>query len=152
MQPPPPIPKLVTAGPEGIPVITPVDQRRPAPSACITRTRSYSFLLDDAGLPQEIGSGRFAKTYLGEEVWSESKTNYRRRVAIKILQKNASVEDQLRFQLEKQILEHVQGHPNVVEILASGESDNPLFIPRVLRDRVENDFIMLDLLDTSLEE
>jgi len=137
---------------DGIPAITPVDQRRPVPSACITRTRSYSFLLDDAGLPQEIGSGRFAKTYLGEEVWAESKTTYRRKVAIKILQKNASVEDQLRFQLEKQILEHVQGHPNVVEILASGESDNPLFIPRVLRDRVENDFIMLELLDTSLEE
>jgi serine/threonine protein kinase len=137
---------------DGIPAIGPADQRRPGASACITRTRSYSFLLDESGLPQEIGSGRFAKTYLGEEVWAESKSTYRRKIAIKILQKNASVEDQLRFQLEKQILEHVQGHPNVVEILASGESDNPLFIPRVLRDRVENDFIMLELLDTSLEE
>jgi serine/threonine protein kinase len=149
---PPPTPKLVTTGMDGIPAITPADQRRPATSTCITRTRSYSFLLDDAGLPQEIGSGRFAKTYLGEEVWTESKTTYRRKIAIKILQKNASVEDQLRFQLEKQILEHVQGHPNVVEILASGESDNPNFIPRALRDRVENDFIMLELLDASLEE
>jgi serine/threonine protein kinase len=148
---PPSTPKLVTAGMEGAPPLTLPDPRR-APSVCITRTRSYTFLLDDAGLPQEIGSGRFAKTYLGEEVWTESKTTYRRKIAIKILQKNASVEDQLRFQLEKQILEHVQGHPNVVEILASGESDNPNFIPRVLRDRVENDFIMLELLDTSLEE
>jgi serine/threonine protein kinase len=149
---PPPVPKLVSAGMEGLPAIAPADQRRPGAAGCITRTRSYSFLLDEAGLPQEIGSGRFAKTYLGEEVWAESKTTYRRKVAIKILQKNASVEDQLRFQLEKQILEHVQGHPNVVEILASGESDNPNFIPRSLRDRVENDFIMLELLDTSLEE
>ena len=109
-------------------------------------------MLDDAGMPIELGSGRFAKTYLGEEVWVESKTAFRRKIAIKILQKGVSVEDQMRFQLEKQILEHVQGHPNIVEMLASGESDNPDFIPPSLRDRVENDFMMLELLDMSLEE
>jgi serine/threonine protein kinase len=119
---------------------------------CITRTRSYKFVLDDAGLPFELGSGRFAKTYLGEEVWAESKTAFRRKIAIKILQKGVPVEDQMRFQLEKQILEHVQGHPNIVELLASGESDNPNFVPAALSDRVENDFMMLELLDMSLEE
>jgi serine/threonine protein kinase len=118
----------------------------------ITRARNYSFVLDEGGQPIELGSGRFAKTYLGEEAWVESKTTFRRKIAIKILQKGVSVEDQLRFQLEKQILEHVQGHPNVVELLASGESDNPNFVPAALRDRVENDFLMLELLDMSLEE
>jgi serine/threonine protein kinase len=120
--------------------------------ACVTRSRTYAFVLDDGGLPVELGSGRFAKTYLGEEVWVESKTAFRRKVAIKILQKGVSVEDQMRFQLEKQILEHVQGHPNVVELLASGESDNPNFVPAPLRERIENDFMMLELLDMSLEE
>jgi len=120
--------------------------------ACVTRSRTYAFVLDDNGLPIELGSGRFAKTYLGEEVWVESKTAFRRKVAIKILQKGVSVEDQMRFQLEKQILEHVQGHPNVVELLASGESDNPNFVPAPLRERIENDFMMLELLDMSLEE
>jgi serine/threonine protein kinase len=120
--------------------------------ACVTRSRTYAFLLDEGGHPIELGSGRFAKTYLGEEVWVESKTAFRRKVAIKILQKGVSVEDQMRFQLEKQILEHVQGHPNVVELLASGESDNPNFVPAPLRERIENDFMMLELLDMSLEE
>jgi serine/threonine protein kinase len=126
--------------------------QRTASIPCITRTRSYSFVTDDAGMPIELGSGRFAKTYLGEEVWVESKTAFRRKIAIKILQRGVAVEDQMRFQLEKQILEHVQGHPNIVEVLASGESDNPHFIPPSLRDRVENDFMMLELLDMSLEE
>jgi serine/threonine protein kinase len=119
---------------------------------CISRTRSYSFVLDSHGQPVELGSGRFAKTYLGEEMWLESKTTFRRRIAIKILQKGVAFEDQMRFQLEKQILEHVQGHPTIVELLASGESDSPQFLPASLRDRVENDFMMLELLDMSLEE
>jgi len=118
----------------------------------VTRTRSYAFVLDKHGSPIELGSGRFAKTYLGEELWVESKTTYRRRVAIKILQKGVTVEDQMRFQLEKQILEHVQGHPTLVEILASGESEPADFVPASLRERVENDFMVLELLDMSLEE
>jgi serine/threonine protein kinase len=36
--------------------------------------------------------------------------------------------------------------------LTSGESDNPNFIPPQLRDKVENDFMILELLDMSLEE
>jgi serine/threonine protein kinase len=118
----------------------------------ISRTRSYAFALDAQGRPIELGSGRFAKTYLGEEVWMESKTNLRRKVAIKILQKGVAFEDQMRFQIEKQILEHAQGHPNIVELLASGESDQAGFVPASIADRVENDFMILELLDMSLEE
>jgi len=121
-------------------------------SPYIGRTRIYAFVVDDNGNPIEIGSGRFAKAYLGEERWMESKTAYRRLAAIKVLQKGVSAEDQMRFQLEKEILERVQGHANIVEILASGESDTVSFIPPQLRDKIENDFLILELLDMSLEE
>src|SRR5262245_29857011 len=33
----------------------------------VSRSRLYSFVLDEHGLPVELGSGRFAKAYLGEE-------------------------------------------------------------------------------------
>jgi serine/threonine protein kinase len=126
---------------------------RPAFAATsVARNRTYSFVLDGSGRPIELGSGRFAKTYLGEEQWVESKTGFRRRVAIKILQKGVPYEDQMRFQMEKAILEHVQGHPTIVELLASGESTRVEFIPPAIRDRVENDFLILELLDMSLEE
>jgi serine/threonine protein kinase len=118
----------------------------------VTRSRAYSFSLDQAGLPIELGSGRFAKAYLGEEKWLESKTAFSRSVAIKILQKGVSGEDALRFQMEKEILERVQGHPNIIALFASGESDNPLFIPPAIRDKVENDFMIIELADMSLEE
>ncbi len=123
-----------------------------AASPYISRSRSYAFVVDDQGQPIELGSGRFAKAYLGEERWVESKTAFRRLVAIKILQKGVSAEDQMRFQMEKEILERVQGHPNIVELLASGESDNDGFVPPALRHKVENDFMILELLDLSLEE
>jgi serine/threonine protein kinase len=154
--PSPPPPRLVSGGQEAERSRTTTGIEQPVvrrgTGVCVTRARNYSFVLDEAGHPVELGSGRFAKTYLGEEAWVESKTTFRRKIAIKILQKGVSVEDQLRFQLEKQILEHVQSHPNVVELLASGESDNPGFVPAALRDRVENDFLILELLDMSLEE
>lgn len=117
-----------------------------------SRSRTYAFVVDNAGNPIELGSGRFAKAYLGEERWVQSKTAFRRNVAIKILQKGVSAEDQLRFQMEKELLERVQGHPNIVELFGSGESDNPAFVPPQLRDRVESDFMLLELLDMSLEE
>ncbi len=118
----------------------------------VTRSRIYAFVVDEMGNPIELGSGRFAKAYLGEERWVESKTTLRRPIAIKCLQRGVSPEDQMRFQMEKEILERVQGHPNIVELLASGEGDSPGFIPPQLRDRVENDFMILELLDMSLEE
>jgi serine/threonine protein kinase len=118
----------------------------------VHRGRAYAFVLDQRGLPIELGSGRFAKTYLGEELWLESKTGYRRRVAIKILQKGVPGDARLRFLTEKQILESVQRHPHIIEVLASGEASQGGFVPQGLRDRVEEDWIVLELLDASLEE
>jgi len=122
----------------------------------VVRNRMWSFVLDDAGQPVELGSGRFAKAYLGEERWLESKTMVRRPVAIKCLQRGVTGDDYMRFQSEKLILERVQGHPNIVELLGSGEAGSvgcgDGFIPAALRDKVENDFMILELLDLSLEE
>src|SRR5687768_276532 len=118
----------------------------------IERARAYAFVLDQQGIPIELGSGRFAKAYLGEERWLESKTVFTRNVAIKILQKGVSPEDALRFQMEKELVERVQGHPNIITLYASGESDNPDFVPPSIRDKVENDFMLIELCDMSLEE
>nr|MBA2543637.1 protein kinase family protein [Deltaproteobacteria bacterium] len=122
------------------------------PTPYVSRSRIYAFVVDENGSPIELGSGRFAKCYLGEERWVESKTTLRRPVALKCLQKGVTGEDQMRFQMEKEILERVQGHPNIVELLGSGEGDSHGFIPPAVRDRVENDFMILELLDMSLEE
>ena len=122
------------------------------PTPYVSRSRIYAFVVDETGMPIELGSGRFAKAYLGEERWLESKTDLRRPVAIKCLQRGVTGEDQMRFQMEKEILERVQGHPNIVELLASGEGDSAGFIPPSIRDKVENDFMILELLDMSLEE
>jgi serine/threonine protein kinase len=121
-------------------------------TAHVVRSRAYSFVVDPMGMPIELGSGRFAKAYLGEERWLESKTAFRRNVAIKILQRGVSEEDALRFQMEKELLERVQGHPNIITLYASGESDNPEFIPAAIREKVENDFMVIELADMSLEE
>src|SRR5450755_3020877 len=122
------------------------------PTPYVSRSRIYAFVVDETGMPIELGSGRFAKAYLGEERWVESKTTLRRPVAIKCLQRGVTGEDQMRFQMEKEILERVQGHPNIVELLASGEGDSAGFIPPSVREKVENDFMILELLDMSLEE
>src|SRR5690349_17357032 len=100
----------------------------------VNRSRTYGFVLDLNGMPIELGSGRFAKCYLGEERWSESKTAFRRNVAIKILQRGVSEEDALRFQMEKELLERVQGHPNIIMLYASGEADVHDFVPAPIRD------------------
>jgi len=121
-------------------------------SPYVTRSRNYAFVVDENENAIELGSGRFAKAFLGEERWVESKTTFRRNVAIKILQSGVTREDVMRFQMEKEILERVQGHDNIVELLASGEAENPNFIPPQVRDVVENDFMVLELLDMSLEE
>ena len=121
-------------------------------SVHVVRSRAYAFILDARGQPVEVGSGRFAKAYLGEERWLESKTDFRRFVVIKILQRGVTDEDRLRFQIEKELLERVQGHPNIVGLCSSGESEDPEFVPQVIRDKVENDFVILERLDMSLEE
>ena len=123
-----------------------------AAASHVLRSRAYAFSLDARGLPIELGSGRFAKAYLGEERWLESKTDFRRGVVIKILQKGVTDEDRMRFQIEKELLERVQGHPNIIVLHASGEADDPEFIPSPIRDKVENDFMILERLDLSLEE
>jgi serine/threonine protein kinase len=123
-----------------------------AAAAHVVRSRAYAFVLDPRGVPIEIGSGRFAKAFLGEERWLESKTDFRRYVVIKILQKGVTDEDRMRFQIEKELLERVQGHPNIIMLYASGESDDPEFVPAFIRDKVENDFVILERLDMSLEE
>lgn len=118
----------------------------------VMRSRSYSFVLDALGQPVELGSGRFAKAYLGEERWLESKTDFRRHIVIKILQKGVSDEDQMRFQMEKELLERVQGHPNIIRLYASGEGDETEFIPQSVRENVESEYMILEKLDMSLEE
>ncbi len=118
----------------------------------LLRSRGYAFLLNAQGLPIEVGSGRFAKAYLGEERWLESKTDFRRQIVIKILQKGVSEEDAMRFQMEKELLERVQGHPNVIRLFASGEGDDAEFIPPSIRDQVESEYMILEKLDMSLEE
>ncbi|MEA2746696.1 MAG: hypothetical protein QOI41_839, partial [Myxococcales bacterium] len=123
-----------------------------ASSFHITRSRAYSFVLDARGQPIELGSGRFAKAYLGEERWLESKTDYRKPIVIKILQKGVSEEDHMRFQMEKELLERVQGHPNIVELMCSGENEDPNFLPPSIRDKVDTEFMILEKLEMSLEE
>jgi serine/threonine protein kinase len=118
----------------------------------ITRTRAYAFVLDARGMPIELGSGRFAKAYLGEERWLESKTDYRKPIVIKILQKGVNEEDHMRFQMEKELLERVQGHPNIVELMCSGENEDINFLPASIRDKVDTEFMILEKLEMSLEE
>ncbi|HEY8208419.1 MAG TPA: protein kinase, partial [Myxococcaceae bacterium] len=131
---------------------TQVGFKVPSFESHVTRSRTYAFALDAQGAPVELGSGRFAKAYLGEERWVESKTAFSRKVAIKLLQKGVSEEDGLRFQMEKELLERVQGHPNIIHLDASGEGVSNAFIPVVLRDKVDNDFMIVELMEMSLEE
>ena len=123
-----------------------------AAAAHVVRSQAYAFVVDGRGVPIELGSGRFAKAYLAEERWLESKTDFRRHVVLKVLQRGVSDEDRMRFQIEKELLERVQGHPNIITLHGSGESDDPEFIPAPIRDKVENDFVILERLDMSLEE
>ncbi len=140
------------------PAAAPLALRAPArrettPAAAhVARSRAYSFTLDSKGVPIELGSGRFAKAYLGEERWLESKTDFRREVVIKVLQRGVSDDDRLRFQIEKELLERVQGHPAIISLYASGEGDDGAFIPVSIRDKVENDFLILERMHMSLEE
>jgi serine/threonine protein kinase len=152
-----------TTPPPGVPVCEPPLLEPPVEhfprienGAFVMRTRMCAFVLDEAGRAIELGSGRFAKAYLGEESWLESKTQVRRPVAIKCLQRGVTGVDQQRFHIEKTILESVQGHPNIIELMGSGEAGSPgcsdTFIPPSLRDKIENDFMILELLDSSLED
>jgi serine/threonine protein kinase len=159
---PPPAPSFRGATPAPLPVMpgpsgsmalrADVARGMRAASAHIIRSRSYAFVLDERGMPIELGSGRSAKAFLGEERWVESKTDFRRDVVIKILQKGVSEEDHMRFQMEKELLERVQGHPNIVRLFGSGEGEDPSFIPPQVRDKVMSDFVIIERMEMSLEE
>ena len=74
-------------------------------------------------------------------------------VVIKVLQKGVDAEELMRFQMEKELLERVQGHPNIVKLFASGEGDDAAeFLPQSIRDKVESEFVVLEKLEMSLEE
>jgi serine/threonine protein kinase len=118
----------------------------------LVRSRHYAFSLDNLGQPIEIGSGRFAKVFLGAERWMESLTNRRRPVVIKMLQKGVAKSDAQRFQIEKELLERVQGHPGIVELLASGICEDVEQLPAIVRNTCEASFMILERMDMSLEE
>jgi serine/threonine protein kinase len=118
----------------------------------VIRSSAFRFVLDPHGKPIEVGSGRFAKVFLGEERRLESKTNFRRPVVIKVLQKGVHAIDRARFQLEMELLERVQGHPSIVELVASGDGFEANFLPAVLHETCETEFMILEKLDMSLEE
>jgi serine/threonine protein kinase len=141
----------VTGGQLGFRADAAPREGRSAPFA-VMRSRAYSFVLDARGLPVELGSGRFAKVFLGEERWLESKTDFRRAVVIKILQKGVGEDDHMRFQMEMELLERVQGHPSIVKLFASGENEDLNFLPPSIREHCEPEFMVLERLDMSLEE
>ncbi|HEX7665810.1 MAG TPA: protein kinase, partial [Polyangiaceae bacterium] len=149
--PPPQQPQYASVGARGDIGQNPQQYR--AASTHVVRSRAYAFVVDGRGMPVEIGSGRFGKAFLGEERWLESKTDFRRHVVIKVLQKGVDAEELMRFQMEKELLERVQGHPNIVRLYASGEGDDAKdFLPPQIRDKVESEFVVLEKLEMSLEE
>ncbi len=44
------------------------------------------------------------------------------------------------------------GHPSIVTLYASGESEDPEFVPASIRDHVESEFVILERMEMSLEE
>jgi serine/threonine protein kinase len=156
------MPKRVRPGPE---VAQPQPQPLPQPMATpgppsgglwvtsfhFRRSRTYSFVVDGGGRPVVIGSGRYARVFLGEEHWLESLTDVKRLVVIKMLHKNVSPDDANRFRMEKELLERVSGHPNIVEVLASGLCTDPR-LPPAITSVCDGEFVILERLDLTLEE
>jgi serine/threonine protein kinase len=117
----------------------------------LRHSRTYSFVVDDAGRPIEVGSGRFARVFLGEERRIESETELRLPVVIKMLAKSVAEDDAMRFRSEKQLLARVQGHPSIVALLGSGKTTDP-GLPALIREQCEGDYMILEKLDMNLEE
>jgi serine/threonine protein kinase len=115
------------------------------------RGRAYAFALDDEGAPILLGSGRFARLYLGYERWEESLTHQMRPVVIKMLQQELDDDDITRFRQEKSLLEYMQGHPSIIELLASGTIEEA-HLPPVVRTHCGGDFLILEKLDMTLME
>ena len=117
----------------------------------LRHSRTYSFVVDDGGRPIEVGSGRFARVFLAEERRVESETELRRPVVIKMLIKGVASDDAMRFRIEKQLLERVQGHPSIVALLGSGSTKDS-GLPPLIREQCEGDYMILEKLDMNLEE
>ena len=73
-----------------------------------------------------IGSGGFATVYLGEDL----RPALRRKVAIKVLRAELSVDPAFRdrFQRESLLAVQLDHHPNVVPVYDAGEADGHLYI------------------------
>jgi hypothetical protein len=71
-------------------------------------------------------------------------------VAIKALQRGVSPEDALQLQMEKELLERVQGH-RTSSSTALASCMGADFVPASIRELAEDDFIILELCDLSLE-
>ncbi len=115
------------------------------------RSRTYAFAGDEIDRPIVLGSGRFARLYLGYERREESLTHQERPVVIKMLQKDLEDEEISRFRQEKSLLEYLQGHPSIVELLASGTIDEET-LPVEVKANCEGDFLILEKLDMTLQE
>ena len=115
------------------------------------RVRSYSFALGPGGEPVEIGSGRFARVYLGFERRGEASADAARPVVIKMMQRDMDEGDATRFRMEKALLEHLQGHPSIVELISSGSITDP-GLPDGIWAECEGDYLVLERLDMNLEE
>jgi hypothetical protein len=115
------------------------------------RSRTYAFVVDNMGRPIEIGSGSYARVFLGQERWSESLTELQRLVVIKMLHRRINEDDAQRFRIEKELLERVQGHPGIVEVLGSGTCTDPR-LPAAVNELCGGEFMILEKLDMNLEE
>ena len=118
----------------------------------VVRSRAYSFVLDQRGLPIESARAGSRRRSSARSAGSSRRPTSAAQVVIKILQKGVSDEDHLRFQMEKELLERVQGHPNIVTLFASGEGEDPEFVPAPIREQVESEFVILERMEMSLEE
>lgn len=155
---PPPLPKPAPKPVENIeqpridvPSIVPPTPQLPRTKFEFRRARAYSFALDDTGAPILLGSGRFARLYLGYERWEEALTQQLRPVVIKLLLRDLDDDDVQRFRQEKSLLEYLQGHPSIVELLGSGVIDDE-HLPDVIRTYCVGDFLILEKLDMTLTE
>ena len=123
------------------------------PTPYVSRSRIYAFVVDETGMPIELGSGRFAKAYLGEERWVESQDHA-------APPGRDQVPAARRHRRRPDAVPDGEGDPGARPgspehrraARARAKATAPGFIPPSIRDKVENDFMILELLDMSLEE
>ena len=123
-----------------------------APAAAIALAIVFTFVLDAMGMPIESAPAASQK-----RIWAKSAGSNQKRISAGTSSsrfcKRASVTKTRSVSKWKELLERVQGHPNVIRLFASGEGDeNGDFIPSYIRDQVESEYMILEKLDMSLEE